>query len=206
MRTTATWKMGLASAPAPRLLQVSRYSALRVAILLLGMPLVSSAAAQAATTKPESKPAGFHPGPSITFARRTKSSNCRVHGGLPDARCTPGARFKNADRAHICKSGYSASVRNVSQKLKAKVYAEYKISRHSAKTYEVDHLVPLELGGSNSIANLFPEAARPRPGFHEKDRLENKTHDQVCANARPLRATQRSIARDWTVLYKVYFG
>jgi hypothetical protein len=25
-------------------------------------------------------------------------------------------------------------------------------------------------------ANLFPEAAKPRPGSHEKDRLENRLH------------------------------
>jgi hypothetical protein len=28
---------------------------------------------------------------------------------------------------------------------------------------EVDHLVSLELGGTNATANLFPEAASPRP-------------------------------------------
>ena len=97
-------------------------------------------------------------------------------------------------------------MRNVSAALKQRVYAEYAITQHSRSSYEVDHLVPLELGGSNSIANLFPEAATPMPGFHEKDRLENKTHDAVCSSARALRATQRSIAKNWTVLYHVYFG
>jgi hypothetical protein len=155
---------------------------------------------------PKPKAAPFRPGASVSFGPRTKSSNCRVNGPLPDPRCTPGARFANADRAHICKSGYSASVRNVSQSLKDKVFAAYGITTHSGVTYEVDHLVPLELGGSNSIANLFPEAAKPTPGFHEKDRLENRAHDRVCAGARPLRATQRSIATDWTVLFGAYFG
>ena len=91
------------------------------------------------------------------------------------------------------------------QALKETVFAEYGIAVHSGKTYEVDHLVPLELGGSNSIADLFPEAAKLTPGFREKDRLENKTHTRVCAGARPLRATQRSIAEDWTVLYAAYW-
>jgi hypothetical protein len=101
--------------------------------------------------------------------------------------------------------GYSKTVRNVPQAVKNRVYAEYAITNHSQATYEVDHLVPLELGGSNSIANLFPEAASPRPGYHDKDRLEDKAHDRVCAGARSLRATQRSIATDWTVLYHAYF-
>jgi hypothetical protein len=148
---------------------------------------------------------GFSPGRSISFAKRTRTRGCQIRGPLPDPRCTPGAYFKNADRAHICKPGYTKTVRNVSAALKQRVYAEYAITQHSRSSYEVDHLVPLELGGSNSITNLFPEAAAPKPGFHEKDRLENTTHDAVCSRARALRATQRSIAKDWTVLYDVYF-
>lgn len=38
-------------------------------------------------------------------------------------------------------------------------------------------------GGSNNIANLWPEAASPKPGFHEKDQVENYLHDQVCSGA-----------------------
>jgi hypothetical protein len=60
--------------------------------------------------------------------------------------------------------------------------------------YEVDHLVSLELGGSNGIANLWPEAAEPRPGFHEKDRYENYLHAEVCAGRMPLQEAQRRIA------------
>jgi len=45
----------------------------------------------------------------------------------------------------------------------------------------------LELGGSNSIGNLFPEAADPRPGFHEKDKLENRLHALVCSGKMKLR-------------------
>lgn len=43
----------------------------------------------------------------------------------------------------------------------------------------VAHLVPLEPGGSNSIANGFPEAASPRPGFDQMDPLENATHGKA---------------------------
>ena len=32
----------------------------------------------------------------------------------------------------------------------------------------------LELGGSNDIKNLWPEAALPTPGFHEKDAVEDQ--------------------------------
>jgi hypothetical protein len=61
---------------------------------------------------------------------------------------------------------------------------------------------PLEAGGSNQIANLFPQPASPRPGFHEKDRLENSIHDRVCNDGQALRPLQRRTAKDWVALYR----
>jgi hypothetical protein len=82
------------------------------------------------------------------------------------------------------------------------VYAEYGIVERTTGEYEVDHLVPLEAGGSNDIANLWPEAAEPRPGFHEKDQVENHLHDQVCAGRMNLLDAQRAIATDWLQVYR----
>ena len=63
----------------------------------------------------------------------------------------------------------------------AEQVTEYGITSHAPGQYEVDHLVSLELGGSNDIANLWPELASPKPGFHEKDKVENYLHAQVCS-------------------------
>jgi hypothetical protein len=82
------------------------------------------------------------------------------------------------------------------------VYAEYGIAERSPGQFEVDHSVPLELGGSNDIANLWPEAAELRPGFHEKDQVENYLHDQVCAGSISLLDGQRAIARNWLDVYQ----
>jgi hypothetical protein len=62
--------------------------------------------------------------------------------------------------------------------------------------------VPLVAGGSNQLANLFPQSASPRPGFHEKDRLENAIHDRVCERGDALRPLQRRVAKDWVALYR----
>ena len=125
---------------------------------------------------------------------RTRSSGCRARGQLPDPACTPGAIFAGATVSEICTPGYSRSVRNVPESLKRSVYAEYGIASHVPGSYEVDHLIPLELGGSNSPANLWPEIS---PGYRAKDRVENHLHDAVCAGAVRLRTAQRQIARDW---------
>jgi hypothetical protein len=86
------------------------------------------------------------------------------------------------------------------------VFAAYGVTSHRSGQYEIDHLVPLELGGSNSVANLFPEAASPRPGFHEKDRLETEAHDRACAGRNSFRSLQKRIASDWTALYVRLIG
>jgi hypothetical protein len=94
-------------------------------------------------------------------------------------------------------------VRNVSVKLKKQVYAEYGLSYpQPTGSYEADHLIPLELGGNNDIANLFPEAASPAPGFKEKDLVENYLHEQVCQGLIPLPRAQEAIAHDWVSVYK----
>ena len=122
------------------------------------------------------------------------AATCAYRGRLPDSRCTPGAIFAGAGATAICRPGYSRSVRDVPAARKRRVYAEYGITRHPRGSYEVDHLVPLELGGSNSLANLWPQ---PAPDFHQKDALENALHRSVCARRMRLARAQRAIAHDW---------
>ena len=91
-----------------------------------------------------------------TFTPVTKTTDCHLQGHLPDPACTPGGYYPDATRKVICRSGYSASVRHVTESVKRRVYAAYGVTHHTRETYEIDHLIPLEAGGSNQIANLFP--------------------------------------------------
>jgi hypothetical protein len=59
---------------------------------------------------------------------------------------------------------------------------------------ELDHLIPLELGGSNDLSNLWVEAG-PIP--NPKDSVENRLHDEVCSGQMSLRAAQEAIAGNW---------
>jgi hypothetical protein len=140
--------------------------------------------------------------PSVLLAARTKTSGCRVRSTLQDSACTPGATFKGVTTAQVCTLGYSSRVRLVSSSTKRDVYREYGIASHSPGQYEVDHLVSLELGGSNSIANLWPEAANPTPGFHQKDLVENYLHNQVCDGHISLQQAQHKIATNWLPVYR----
>ncbi len=136
------------------------------------------------------------------LGEKSKTSGCVSQNALPDPQCTPGAIIADATTQQICTPGYSKNVRDVPTSVKDQVYAEYGIRHHSAGEYEVDHLISLELGGSNDIANLWPEPAEPRPGFHEKDKVENYMHDQVCSGAISLPEAQREIANNWLQIYQ----
>lgn len=137
-------------------------------------------------------------GPPVAFAPRTRSSGCSPRGALPDPRCTPGSRFTASTPRIFCQSGYTAELRDVGTRVKERVYRSYGLTARRAGQYAVDHLVPLELGGSNSLANLFPQAV---DGAHEKDDLEDLAHARACHGRGDWRTAQRAIARDWTALY-----
>jgi len=136
------------------------------------------------------------------IGQQTKTSGCQSVNALSDPACTPGAIFATATADQICVPGYSTSVRDVPDSEKKQAYAEYGIATHTTGQYEVDHLIPLELGGSNALANMWPEPAEPRPGFHEKDRVENYLHAQVCSGAMPLQDAQLQIATNWLSVYE----
>ena len=115
-----------------------------------------------------------------------------TRGPRPDTHCTPGVAARGVTADDVCTPGYSRRVRNVSQSEKNRVYAEYGIRRHTPGAYEVDHLISLELGGSNSIKNLWPEK---QPGARSKDKLENSLHGDVCDGTISLRTAQKQIVQ-----------
>jgi hypothetical protein len=128
--------------------------------------------------------------------QRTKETGCTVRGPLPDPTCTPGAAM-TTDMTVVCQHS-TKERRNVSSEVHRQAFTEYGFTYpqpHGA--FEVDHLIPLELGGDNVMANLWPEAAEPTPGFHQKDKVENYLHRQVCSGAMSLADAQRQIAIDW---------
>lgn len=126
---------------------------------------------------------------------------------LPNARLTPGATFTGVTSAEVCTSGWATRHRYVTAAQYHEVYGEYGVRYPEPYgTYELDHLIPLELGGDNANANLWPEPASPTPGFHQKDDLENTLHALVCAGRLGLATAQHDIASNWYAAYVRYGG
>lgn len=131
-------------------------------------------------------------------------AQCRSVGGLPDRSCTPGAMDPRVTQANIastiCVSGYTATVRpstTITNRIKIERLAAYGFTG-PLSDYELDHLIPLELGGAPSdVANLFPEPWEGSEGARTKDATENYLHDQVCRGNIQLVDAQNAIATDW---------
>ena len=150
--------------------------------------------------------ASVRTGRTVLLGHRTRTSGCK-HSALPDRRCSPGAYYKRLTTGVICSSSFRTSaIRNVPQTEKFAVEREYRMAAsYYGYSIEIDHIVPLELGGSNSIANLFPEPGRGTANYHFKDRLENRLHDLVCSGSMSLPAARLGIARNWEKLYRTVF-
>jgi hypothetical protein len=138
----------------------------------------------------------------FSLDQRIKFAACQARDSLPDHDCTPGDVFPEATLDTICTPGYTKTVRNVPAALRQSVYAEYGVAYPQPRgSYELDHLIPLALGGNNSIANLFPQEAEPVPGFREKDVVEVYLQQQACAGRVALSLAQEQIATNWLDVY-----
>jgi hypothetical protein len=132
---------------------------------------------------------------------------------LPDPSCSPGDAFPleviqiNGKYAKepggvivgdICVSGYSDNIRDVDQSTKEAVYKEYGVFNRTTNEYEIDHIIPLSIGGTNDIKNLFPQPAMPRPGFHQKDICETCFKRMICNGELNITEAQFIMAKNWT--------
>jgi hypothetical protein len=124
---------------------------------LIGIVLATSTTSPEVADNAAAAPTSAGATPDRPFGARTKDGGCTTHDALPDSACTPGAIFPDVTADQVCQRGYSASVRNVPAAVSREVYREYGIVERTPGEYEVDHSLALEDGGSNDIANLWPE-------------------------------------------------
>lgn len=130
-------------------------------------------------------------------------AQCHLHTAangqpLPDPACTPGGIDPAVNQSNIkttiCRPGYTATVRPAASDTdawKRASQADYGVGSGG----EYDHLVSLELGGTNATSNLWPEPGTiPNP----KDAVENRLHKEVCDGQITLAAAQQAIATNWT--------
>src|SRR6266568_2196320 len=119
---------------------------------------------------------------------------------LPNPKLTPGA-IRTTNAIEICADTFrTGPYRHTTAAMKKQVCRSYGVERCPLlDVMEIDHLIPLELGGADEVTNLWPELAEYKagPGFHIKDQLENELHRRVCRGKMALPAAQSCIAKNW---------
>lgn len=78
----------------------------------------------------------------------------------PDADMSPGHICTKSDPDYE-RMRYGGTVpyctRNVEWETKLEIYRKYGIPRKAQSQYTIDHIIPLSVGGSNHVKNLWPE-------------------------------------------------
>ena len=127
----------------------------------------------------------------------------------PDPTLTPGEWRTDLSREQICATHWGHDARHVSAAMKRKVFAAYGYARgnHDPRCpCEIDHRVPRELGGADTLRNLWPQSYRGVMNARDKDRLEDYAHHAVCDGSMALATARAWFMGDWRVAYRRVWG
>lgn len=174
---SSSWLEGLALQPGR-----ARW-ALGLATLLL--------AAAIATFAPADAPVGQGPPAKLDHRPFT-----------PDPRLTPGVTAA-VPRGGLCAADLAPSV---DRALALEAFRLYGIAEPQPLAYEVDFLIPPELGGAMDVRNLWPQPYDVQPwNAHAKDALEDYLLRSVCDGRLDLETAQRDLAGGWVAAYRKHF-
>jgi hypothetical protein len=124
---------------------------------------------------------------------------------LPDRKLTPGDTV-NVTKSDLCDAGNPNRAGAIPITVKRQVFDRYGIKSTEPGGYNVERLIPTNLGGSNSIKNLWPQPLSGEWNYSLKNRLEHRLHKMVCSGELDLKNAQMAITEDWVSAYKKYEG
>jgi hypothetical protein len=123
----------------------------------------------------------------------------------PDPALTPGATDPDATKESLCGQDFK-EVNFAPNNLRSEVFARYGVDqRHYPCPCELDHFIPLELGGSETLENLWPQPYHAEDyNARMKDYVERRLHKEVCEDDITLQRAQEIIRTDWVKCYTTY--
>ncbi len=127
---------------------------------------------------------------------------------LPNPNLTGGSvRLDGYDLTATC--GHSKEYRSsMNNARRDEILTRYGLPPGTHPDYEIDHLIPLCLGGGDDPSNLWPQPRRsiePKWNAEAKDRLERFICDMVCAGQLDIVTAQEAFAKDWIAAYHKYY-
>jgi len=129
---------------------------------------------------------------SLFFAAHSNPQESLV----PESRLTPGRVAASAtDR------------QGVTVEMEQKVLQRYRIPWQRRREFKIDHLIPLELGGADTVDNLWPQRLRAKPyGPDRKELLAEVLLTKIARKQMTLAQAQEEIRRDWIDAFIDHFG
>jgi hypothetical protein len=106
---------------------------------------------------------------------------------VPNPKLTPG-RVAERDKDR----------RGVTVAMEQKVFSRYRLAWNRRGEFKIDHLIPMELGGADTIDNLWPQRVNARPyGADRKELLTEVLLEKIRTGKMTLAQAQEEIRRDW---------
>jgi len=145
------------------------------------------------------------------FAIALVASGAARAENLPVQMMTPG-HVLTVSRDEICRPGFGQSTADVPAKLRYRVLINYGLGGYDHGGLcsgpggcVIDHLVSVDLGGSNDIRNLWPLPSEGPWNAADKLRLAAELHARVCAGTLPPAEAQAMLSGDWIAAYRAIF-
>jgi hypothetical protein len=142
----------------------------------------------------------------VTFIALFATAPVCAFENLPDKNLTGGS-VRTGERDAAC--GHAKESRGRMNAVRRdQILSRYGLPPGTHPDYEIDHLIPLCLGGSDDPSNLWPQ---PRRSIEEtwnaeaKDRLERRMCSMVCGGEIDIAAAQEAFATDWIAAYHAYY-
>jgi hypothetical protein len=108
-------------------------------------------------------------------------------GMLPDPKLTPGKVARNGKERN-----------GVTEEMERKVFDRYHIPWRRRLEFKIDHLIPLELGGADTIDNLWPQSLYTKPyNAQRKELLTERLLARIASGQMTLLQAQEEIRTDW---------
>ena len=86
----------------------------------------------------------------------------------------------------------------ITLQLEQKVFARYRLPWERRIQFKIDRLIPAELGGADTLDNLWPQSVRARPyGSDRKELLTEVLLKKIRDGKLTIAQAQEAISRDW---------
>jgi len=182
-----------------------RYGASRLATWLTGAASVALVLAgcatgghSAATPRPPTVPGEATEGPDLSGAQLPNFvmpvSTGRV--SRPRSALTPGA-VTTTDTNVVCNMPPHTRAPSIPIATQTAVFTAYGYTTPASQhKYTLDYLIPYDLGGAPTQANIWPAAIRGT-GFFQKNQTDYILRQLVCRRTISLATAQDSLKADW---------